>query len=250
VNLTLGGNLGSLLWGGLTLFESDNNSVVDAKIENNSVGVGLYQSNGNVFYHNSFIDNNKQVISNLYSPLSPPSETYSTNGWNNGLEGNYWSDYIGMDLNHDGMGDTPYVVDRNNTDNRPLMGTFSNFTTSDYSVQTICNSTIFDFNFNGTAISFDVSGENGTDGFCRICIPTALLDVPYRVFVNGTEVPYTLLPKSNSTQSYVYFTYQHSTQQAIITPEFPSFLILPLFFITTLMAVLVFKRKTWKNPDS
>jgi len=35
--------------------------------------------------------------------------------------GNYWSDYNGTDANHDGIGDTPYVIDTKNADNYPLM---------------------------------------------------------------------------------------------------------------------------------
>jgi hypothetical protein len=32
----------------------------------------------------------------------------------------YWSDYKGTDANEDGIGDTPYVIDANNTDYPPF----------------------------------------------------------------------------------------------------------------------------------
>src|SRR5450759_1947936 len=44
-----------------------------------------------------------------------------SNNWDNGTIGNYWSDYRGTDSNHDGIGDTPYVIDSNNKDNYPFM---------------------------------------------------------------------------------------------------------------------------------
>ena len=85
-------------------------------------------------------------------------------------------------------------IDGDNQDNYPLMRTFSDFNaTSQYHVQTICNSIVSEFQFSGTAISFNVTGESGTTGFCRICIPTALMSGTYKVFVNGAEVPYTML---------------------------------------------------------
>jgi len=46
------------------------------------------------------------------------------NLWDNGHKGNYWSDYNGTDANHDGTGDTPYIIDTNNTDNYPLMTSY------------------------------------------------------------------------------------------------------------------------------
>jgi len=126
------------------------------------------------------------------------------------------------------------------------MGMFSDFqATSENHVQTISNSTVSDFQFNGTATSFNVSGENGTIGFCRIFIPTALMNTTYKVFVNGTEVSYTLLPFSNSTHSYLYITYNHSTQEVIIIPEFLSLIILPLFMTATLLGAVAHRRKRY-----
>jgi len=243
-NITLSGNHGPLLHGGLTLFKSANNSIVNARINNNSVAVCLYESNGNVFYHNSFVDNDRQVISNFSSPFSSPSGTRSVNVWDNDLEGNYWSDYIGVDSNSDGIGEDWYVIDENNMDHYPLMGWFSDFAaTSEHHVQTVSNSTISDFQFNGTAVRFNVSGENDTAGFCRMLIPIELMGNTFHVYVNDTEVSYTLLLRSNSTHNYLYFTYHHSTQPVVVIPEFPSFLIMPIFMSITLIAIVAKRRK-------
>jgi hypothetical protein len=103
------------------------------------------------------------------------------------------------------------------------------------------NGTIIEEWFDSTY--FYVSGEDGTYGFCIVDIPVDLLNATYKVFVNGTEVSSSLLPCSNSTHSYLYFTYTHSKQRVIIIPEFPSFLILPLVFTTTLLAITVYRRK-------
>jgi len=152
----------------------------------------------------------------------------------------------------DGIGETPYVIDENNTDNYPLMGVFSDFNVAQgVDVQTVSNSTVSDFQFNGTALLFNVTGENGTTGFCRVGLPTALLNGTLTVFVNGTERFYRLLPGSNSTESYLYFTYSHSTEQIIITanpfgivPEFPTSILLPFLMMATLIAIVFYKKKT------
>jgi hypothetical protein len=47
------------------------------------------------------------------------------NTWSNGDAGNYWSSYNGTDTNHDGVGDTAFVLDENNTDSHPLTSSVS-----------------------------------------------------------------------------------------------------------------------------
>jgi hypothetical protein len=64
------------------------------------------------------MNNSSQVSSS--SVLFPSS----TNLWDNGVEGNYWSDYNGTDSNQDGIGDTPYIIDANNVDHYPLMAQY------------------------------------------------------------------------------------------------------------------------------
>ena len=233
---------------GICLGASHANKIIGNNIGKNSHGVSLSLSNGNTIFHNNFIQNRM---------LQARSISAQDNTWDNGHPsgGNYWSNYNGTDsfqgplqniTGSDGIGDTAYSIDLDNQDRYPLMGPFSSFNaTSKHQVQTICDSTISDFQFNGTAISFNIYGENDTSGFCRICIPTTLMNYTYKVFINVTEVPHTLLSCSNSTHSYLYFTYNHSTQQVVIISEFPSLIILTLFMTTALLLVILYRRKQY-----
>ena len=72
--------------------------------------------NLSTIYHNNFIGNTYQVT-------TFPRE-YETDYFDNGKEGNYWSDYAGTDADGDGIGDTPYVIDANRLDRYPLMAPF------------------------------------------------------------------------------------------------------------------------------
>ena len=93
-------------------------------------GILLIKSLSNIIYNNEFINNSEQVLS--YE---------SINTWNNNYPsgGNYWSNYIGIDLysgvyqnetGNDGIGDTPYYIDNNNMDHYPLMKKFKAITTT------------------------------------------------------------------------------------------------------------------------
>jgi parallel beta-helix repeat protein len=84
--------------------------------------VNFAVSDFNNFFWNNF-ENNTQVYEShsVYWWIIQNDTYYSEyNQWDNGKEGNYWSDYTGSDTNGDGIGETPYRVYENFTDNYPL----------------------------------------------------------------------------------------------------------------------------------
>ena len=99
---------------GLYLFRSTNNRISYNTISQNRFGIGLYDSINNTIHHNNLVNNEEQVV--VHRGILPPLNT-----WDNGYEGNYWSDYTGVDNDGDEIGDTPYVIDPGNRDNYPLM---------------------------------------------------------------------------------------------------------------------------------
>jgi len=109
---------------GVWLSGSSNNTINENNItENAGNGIYLYYSPKNTFYHNNFTNNTSQVY----------NVGVSINVWDNGIEGNYWSDYDdryprATELDGSGMWDTPYVVDGNNRDNYPLIPEFPTWT--------------------------------------------------------------------------------------------------------------------------
>jgi parallel beta-helix repeat protein len=100
-------------WGISIDYYSSNNNIYGNNITNNFSGIALdSSSNNNTIYHNNFMNNASQVGFS------------GSNVWDNGSEGNYWSDYNGTDSNQDGIGDTPYTIDANNIDHYPLMAQY------------------------------------------------------------------------------------------------------------------------------
>ena len=231
-------------WGGAA-----DNYIIENSVTDNNLGIELIYSKNNTVFHNNVEENNSSVaIIGSYFNI-----------WDDGAIGNYWSDYLGTDANYDGIGDTPYVIDTNNTDNYPLMGMFSEFDVTYFTpplvshicnVTVISNSSVSDFvaliwieHPEVIILEFNVTGQEDSTGFCRLSFPTAMMNSTYHVFVSGIEVPHILLPCSNADYSFLHFTYTHSTKEVLIIPEFPSFLILPIFFIATLLAVIAYRRK-------
>jgi nitrous oxidase accessory protein NosD len=131
---------------GVLLSYSSQNYVYSNNIGNCSVGISVSVSNdviatqnnitncglalsvigsNNQFYHNNFVNNTNQVTvedQRLFDSIIILA--YSVNntfdiGYPAG--GNYWSNFQGVDSNGDGISETPYTINSNNTDNYPLM---------------------------------------------------------------------------------------------------------------------------------
>jgi len=131
---------------GIYLGSSSDNTLTGNNASNSNYGIFLYDSSNNTVFHNNFINNTFEAY----------VTTGYANTWDNGVEGNYWSDYTGKDLNGDGIGDTPYYIDANNRDRYPLMITYGEDVT-----KPVANAGPDQTVNVGATVSFDAS--NSTD---------------------------------------------------------------------------------------
>ncbi len=135
-NTQITGNNITNNFNGIEIWASANATVARNSITANyACGVGFQNSTGRHFiFHNNFLDNTNQVY-NLYS--------VTVDAWNDSYPsgGNYWSDlnptdtYSGPYQNETGrdkIGDTPYIIDENNTDNYPLIYPYGYVPTHDF----------------------------------------------------------------------------------------------------------------------
>ncbi len=220
---------------GIFFYYSTGNVVSRNTLMENDYGILVFDSDENVFFYNNLVENHQQVY------------TYnSKNIWDHGTEGNYWSDYTGVDrysgpyrneTGSDGIGDSPYIIAPQGTppppphelrfDNYPLMGKFYDLTATSegktYHITTICNSAISEFRFEigsetgNKIIRFNVTGKDNTAGLCRVMIPTKLMKYPRVILIDEEEIESTpLQPISNETHVYLYFTYIHSSHAVTI----------------------------------
>ena len=232
---------------GIRLEYSHNNTIVENTIAENGepfpfpesffYGIKLQNSGNNTIYHNNFIDNNGQAYA-----ISSNDNKWD-NGWPSG--GNYWSDHNNVDTNSDGIADEVYVIDYPNVDAYPLVGTFSILEAPPYNIEIVCNSTVNSISYypsnNTIAITVSNSTSTQTYGFCRLTIPHEVMAPPYNVTVDEKTVTYDTVFE-NESLSIIYFTYQHSTLEIIITPEHSSTIITLLLLMLTLVSAIITKK--------
>jgi nitrous oxidase accessory protein len=107
--------------------DCSNNTIVGNTFAYNQYGLAIEPPSSNTFYHNNFIQNTFQAL--LFGGNSDWAGL--VNYWDNGKEGNYWSDYHGIEIDHTGIGNSPYPLVANwdgNTvyfDNYPLILPFN-----------------------------------------------------------------------------------------------------------------------------
>jgi len=244
------GFVGDGFFDGIWLSDGSNFNVITGNtVSSYYNAVSLLGSCNNTVYRNNFLVSHNQVCSNNFLDRDG--------------EGNYYSTYVGVDSNKNGIGDSPYIV-YESIDHYPLMGTFQSFNVSitpqsSEEVDVISNFTISNlglYEWLSTPNQYLQAGQpflrlvpvqeqNMTAGFCRMTLPNNILNTSeYIVLINMTPVIVNKLAMSNDTYTTLYFTFNSSALDGIIiVPEFPSFLVIPLFMVAMLLPIAIYERK-------
>jgi parallel beta-helix repeat protein len=101
-NLIENNNITSNNKTGILITENSNDNLIFRNniTYNLEIGINVTEASGNQIHHNNFINN----VQNAYD------STIALNDWDDGAEGNFWSDYLGTDDDDDGFGEDPYVI--------------------------------------------------------------------------------------------------------------------------------------------
>jgi nitrous oxidase accessory protein len=114
---------GNTILGNLAVV-GNNNFFFSNYLQGLVLGNRIRDASNNTFHHNNF-----DFVENEALPAGDKTFTVwagvkGDNFLDNGLEGNFWSDYSGIDWNLDGVGDMPYVIDAQDTRNYHYMADF------------------------------------------------------------------------------------------------------------------------------
>ena len=205
---------------GFWITNSTANTIIANKIESNGIAVST-DYGGFVIYHNNFI--NQTVGSNGGWSATVLDTAYYGQGvnvtippWDDGYPsgGNYWSDYVSRypnasEIGDSGIGDTAYLI----------------------GIECAINST--------TVNSYVVEAIDRYPLMQPINISETTIILPSPTDTTNPSTP-SPSPSSSSTAS--------SPSPSPSIPEFPSWIILPLFIITTTLFVLSRIRKTTITP--
>ena len=128
---------------GFELYDADDNTFTRNTLRKNTWGLYFTFSTANTLYRNNLIKNVKQTYQG------------AGNTWDNGAEGNYWSDYTGEDTNGDGIGDTetPHL----GLDFHPLMSVWSEH---EISITNVTSSDTWAYAYPGWIVEINVTVKN------------------------------------------------------------------------------------------
>lgn len=223
---------------------------------NNGCGICVTGGNhtGLKVYHNYFISNNEHARGE--GAILQWDDGYPSGG-------NYWGGFVSPDLysgefqnitGGDGIGDNPFIIPLpyNVKDRYPLMLLgFSNVSQTPPTSNVLptdpveVNATVRHV-YPLSQVILNCTYTNSTATWTDIINMTNLKDDIWQgnisSFPVGTNVTYAIIAYDNIGNS-VSSEDQGYTFEYPVIPEFPSFLILPLFMIASLLAVIVCKRK-------
>ena len=94
-------NSGGYDTNGLIIIDKNHSRIFGNTFTNNFFGINIQETAvDNLIFHNN-------LMLNIFNAMDSSN---NENLWDNGLEGNFWDDYAGTDLNGDGIGDEPYTL--------------------------------------------------------------------------------------------------------------------------------------------
>ena len=232
-------------------------SVFDNTFSNNGCGVCVNGGNhtGLRVYHNRFINNNEHA-------RGEGAILQWDNGYPSG--GNYWSGYVSSDLysgeyqnitGGDGIGDNPFIIPLpyNVKDRYPFMFVsvcnVSQTPPKDkvtFTDMVIVNATVTHY-FPLEHVILNCTCTNSSATWLSVISMTNLEDDIWNAIIPefpvNTNVTYAIFAQDNVGNSINSINQGYTFDYPVVIPEFPTIALLPMLFVTTLLAALVLKRK-------
>ena len=145
-------------WSGILLWLSRKNFIFNNSIVGNNVGVEVYNSSSNYIFFNNFVKNLLDVNSFAGNFWFSRAVSYIFNGsFFFGKLGNFWEAFSGLDLDGDGVFDSPYFCDY-----RPLAFPTWNFSVLDFDGDGLDD--FFEFVYGTNSLVFDSDWDGFGDG--------------------------------------------------------------------------------------
>lgn len=209
-------------WGGIYAigvgenFEISNNHIYDnlgdaiilygGSFENSVIKGNTIEGNDYGIWIDSGISSSLNITENLFDNKEQNASDESNYFYDNGTKGNYWSDYLGFDMDGDGIGEKPYDIDTDSKDRYPLtnnlLSSKVNFVEADK-----------DYYKSGDVLSIQVEVTN--DGSVQLDPNSEQLVVnitnPSGSYISGTfrqVVPLNLLP--GETKTFTFYSLQQT----------------------------------------